>query len=248
MKFKFEVKQSHPLDQLIEELPKRFDLIAKHLGRVIAEKAAAQVKALIPNKAGWYQTYRNAVGAFESGDKMVVAAQATITMPVEPSETSLLNFDSSTEIAKVLNPYNPWPIDLIPPIQGGYDLDVVVSAASAATVSAERVRLRSLLPLITQALTDAGASVLGDSQPVMIKGKLYTDIVFLAKLLETGADGFPKKPHWRPGGLLVEKLGVQWGKSQEDIVEQILQGIPASTPLPGISASLMNEIEDKLSS
>lgn len=253
MKFTTTVSSSTPIDQLIKELPERLDAIASHLGRKIAQRALDEVKGRIPASAAWAQTYRAAVQAFESSDgkRFAVAGYAAIQSPAAPSETTLLEFDNSTPIAKVMNPYNPWVIDAMPALKGDYDGNIVIRAASASEVESERRRLLGVIDVVRAALISpaplgAGATLAPGpaGSRIYIKGSVYTDVVWLAKRLETGAGGFPKKPHWAPASVIVAKRGESWGKSEADRIEELLRG-GASSKLPEATANQLSAFAQK---
>jgi hypothetical protein len=242
------------IKKIIDELPKRIEAVGAHLGRTIALRALAEVQKRLPGGSGWPTVYRNAISAFESADakEFVVAGYANVAEPAEPSEISLLDFAAvdpaldpvASAIAAVMIPYNPWVIDAIPPIEGGYIGDAVVRQTSATAVEAERSRLHGLLPVVGAALKASGAKLLTSGSKVYITGKFYTDTVWLAKRLEIGAGGFPKKPHWKPAGNITSKSGESWGNGQGTKVEAIIRG-GDSTKLPEATAAQLSAFAEK---
>jgi len=223
VKFRVQLEQSEPISQLVRELPARFDRIGLHLAKTLAQHALNDVKRRIPNKGGWYLIYRQALAVFGSGRQLVAAGYANLSIPVVPSATGLISFDNSTPVARVLSPYNPWPIDLIPPVRGGYDLDVVVTATSESAVEAERSRLGRLVPIIRQALTAAGATLESETASVWIRGNLYTDIPFLASVLEK------TRPHWSPAAQNTLRSGLSRGAREADNVTKLMLGQSVSS-------------------
>lgn len=219
-------------------LPGRLNQVGLHLVRTIASKAFENLKQRLPNKPGWYQVYRQALGVFESGDQIAVAGYSAVQAPVVPGATSLVSFDNSTPIARVLSPYNPWTVDTIPVPADGYDLDVVIAAATESAVEAARQRLRPLLTIVTQALANEGVVIAPDGSMLKIKGKLYTDVVLLASLLEQ------TRPHWRPTAQTVNRAAPTWAKQQTNNVEALIKGEDVSSPHTIVSNTVIRSLAD----
>lgn len=239
--------------KLINELPGRIQAVGAHLGRTIAKNALELVKKKLTSGGEWIGTYRNAIQAFESSDstQFVVAGFNATPAPPASSETSLVVIGkaasaSPTEaaIAQVMIPFNPWTIDTLPPIEESYT--GMIQEMSAAAVEVERKRLRGLIGGVQASLKSAGAKPLtgvAGTKP-KINGTFYTDIVWLAKRLEIGAGGFPKRPHWKPAGDATAKSGLAWGRDQTARVGEIIQG-GASTRLPEATAAQLSDFAAK---
>ena len=239
--------------KLINELPGRIQAVGVHLGRTIAKNALELVKKKLTSGGEWIGTYRNAIQAFESSDstQFVVAGFNATPAPPANSETTLVVIAQpesadpiSAAIAQVMIPYNPWTIDTLPPIGESYY--GLIQTHGAAAVETERARLRGLVALVSGALETAGATLLTGAAGTKskINGTFYTDIVWLAKRLEIGAGGFPKRPHWKPAGNATAKSGLAWGRDQSVRVGEIIQG-GASTRLPEATTAQLSDFAAK---
>jgi hypothetical protein len=238
------------IGKLAEELPRRIQNLTAHIGRVVAQEVVEQVKRGIPRKGGWYATYREAISAFESdGREWLVAGVIDLPVAEFPAESTLLTFpggDASTkegQIANVLVLYNPWTTDALP-ISGSELASITPAARTVASsdVSQERKRLTRLKPAIIQALTAIGAVLLREGELITIDGKLYTDVVGLASLMETGADGYPKQPAWQPAFKTLEKRVKSWAAGQKDAAENIMRGGQPAAVLPPIDPDVRQAV------
>ena len=204
---------SMPIKQLMDEVPERIVNVRRVVGRAIADKITEEVQRRIPRGTGWYGIYRNAIAFKESpeGDDWAIAGFSQTELSAIPAETSLVYFNGAGQWDRLLMPYNPWPIDMIPVINKVYSDKVDPLPTSEATVAGNRDRLQNLMPTIHQALIDAGASILGDDADLSIGGKPVVDLSYLAQRLELGYGGFPRHPHWGPTTSKANTEAVKWG-------------------------------------
>lgn len=232
-------KTGNALKELADVLPQRFAAAAEHIGRTLAEQTRQLVADGLPATGGWYAIYRAAIRAFEDdGVSWLIAGSGPVPDAAVPANSTLLTFSGGDPIADVLVPYNPWTADALPPIAGGYSTTITASAASPDAVSQERRRLVTLLPVVLQALTAAGARVLPDGSSVIINGDLYTDVVYLATRLETGADGFPKIPVWERAAKALPRKAPAWVRGQMTAVASVLKGTPGASELPPVPSAV----------
>lgn len=246
------------LSRFKAQMPGRLDNAVAQIGRNIAAQTAAQVKRLIPMTEWWHKLYRDSIEVYESSDrkKWAVMAVSAVETPLFPAETTLVNVTKSTGTSPdapvnnywlALMPYNPWPIDLIPALTTAYVADLEVIPKTSQEVAARRATLRPLIPTIRKALTDAGAS-LSLGGPVInpkFAGRAYVDYVFLAKRLELGLGGMPRKPHWVPAASDLQAHGLAWGNTPAGSVAKILEtgSNPTGSPMP-MSEARAKEFED----
>ena len=245
MKLTVENNTAKALQFLRTTLPARVACVGTQIARAIATKAAEQVASRIPSSPAPYAIYRNAIRAYESedGTQFAVAADpASIVTTSIDGALDLITFDSSSDITKVLVPYNPWTSDTIPPIQGGYTSPgVVVRRAGGPAVAQNRARLRPLLAVVNKALNAAGAAVGGHGAFVFVNGQCFTDMVFLARQLELGLGGFPARPHWGPARSATRGNAPMWGNSTAATVDRILSGETPPATLPRMSSGQADE-------
>jgi hypothetical protein len=183
--------------------------VKRVVGAAAAKRMMEEVKKRIPASGGWYAIYRGALEAKESGDEWIVDGLQKVPFETVPANETLLSFVGTGKFAAILAPYNPWPIDLIPPIDKGYSDAPTTRAASHEQVETRRDYLVPVLDNIKTALKDAGASLEGDSGLLRINGDIYADIGYLAMRLEHGYHGFPHIPHW---GIVMSRLRTDGGK------------------------------------
>lgn len=188
------------LKALAKALPKRVQNVQRAIGHSIAEHISKTVQSKIPTRGGWYSIYRNAITYRGTADatEWSVAGLAEIELSDPPATTTLVAFAGLDALGAALKPFNPWVIDLIPPVVGGYRDAVLARIANESSVDAERDRLAPLLPNVVDLLTSAGGRIGNDADPVIISGRTYADIAFMARRLEVGISGFPRVPHWGP--------------------------------------------------
>jgi hypothetical protein len=180
-----------------KESPARIGRARAEVGRALSKRIAEEVKKLIPNRPGWFEIYRNAIEYVENSDatEWAVAGLSRTKLTKVPAESTQVKFGGTTPIAKVMRRHNPWTVDTIPGIAGGYSMEAEVRPASKTEIESHRARLRAVLPDVKRELTDAGAVVLEGEFPT-IAGEVFVDLVFLAKRLELGLGGFRRIPHW----------------------------------------------------
>ncbi|MDX1486860.1 MAG: hypothetical protein R3268_01570 [Acidiferrobacterales bacterium] len=221
MTFHAQFKSDFPLDKISKDLDRRFHNAKRAIGRKLAQEVTKEVLKRVPPGAGWLDIYRKAITYRESEDGMqwAVFGMSEIKLQDPPAETSLLAFQGNDEFTAILSPYNPWPVDLIPPIAGGYKGNAVVRNVAASEVEAARDRLNPLRGVIEKALSDAGATVMPPEFLVEILGKVYADIAYMAKRMELGYDGFPRIPHWGPAASKLNTMAERWAGQSESTEE-----------------------------
>ncbi len=201
MKFGAEVKLSMPLSKLQDEVPGRIENVRRIVGREIAEKITHEVTRRIPSSGGWYKIYRDALAYKETseGDQWAIAGFTKIELSDPPADTTLVDFAGIEPDGRALAGYNPWPIDMIPVVVGGYKDGANIYPAGEGAVTSNRERVRAILDVARQALIDdAQASLADDSGQLEIQGDKVVDLAFLASRMEVGYGGFPRHPHWGP--------------------------------------------------
>lgn len=201
--------------------PERMTNIRRVVGRTVAARISEEVLKRIPKESGWYEIYRKAILWQESrkGDKWAVAGETDIELTQIPAEESLVEIRGGDLIAQVLAQYNPWSVDTIPAVDGGFSADLLVRTASSGEIEVRREALREQREEVIRKIQLAGGSVTLNELPV-INGRVQADIAFLAKRLEYGLGGFPRTPHWNPVARLAVREAESWvGSDKEAKVE-----------------------------
>lgn len=221
MKLQVYTTSSESLKSIKESIAQRLCNLQCVIGRELSEKTGNEVKNRIPTLGGWFSIYKNAIQfrEHELGDSWVVAGLSEIKLSDPPANETLISFSGSDVFSKLLNAYNPWPVDFIPPIASGYADNVVARKVNVTEVNSSRSRLTPLLPGIRAALETAGATLGTEAELPTIKGKVYADLVYLARRLELGYTGFMHVPHWSPSVSKLESNANSWVETPE-IVER----------------------------
>lgn len=250
MTFRIQLNSSSPLNKIQKELEGGFEEVSRVIARKLVHKTAEEVKKRIPTGGGWLDIYKRAIAYRESqdGNDFAVAGLSEINLREPPADTSLLAFQGNDDFSAILEPYNPWPIDMIPPIAGGYQGNAVVRNVAPAEVGAARERIRPLIGTIQSALTDAGASVLPDEFLVEINGKVYADIIYMAERMERGYLGYPRIAHWGPAASKLKSSAARWA-SQSDVKSDALSAMrgkvaDSATTMSNAEAAKLKQIRD----
>lgn len=249
MSFRFDVTFSEDPRKLSAALGRRLKNVQTVIGRTLAERTSEAVKSKIPTGSNWLTIYKNSITYRESedGDSWAVAGLATFDITTVPAKTTLIGFQGSDEYGSILKPYNPWPIDAVPAIAGGYKDTVVARQVSEQAVTAARSRIDNLISVIKAALVDRGAQIL-DGQPAVIAGKTYADLAYLAERLELGLDGAVKKPHWGPAAAKLTASAEAWIKDKQalDLIGLALSGgqLPSALTMSAAEAEQLAKIRE----
>jgi len=242
-KFKVTVKGDRAAQQALNA---RLVSAASLAADTVAERVKDLVREKIP-EGGWYDIYREAITYFVTpwGLKWAVSGLWPSKFSTFPADTTLLTFTGTGDVADAIVQYNPWPIDQVPAVTGGYRLNVVARPAAPADVDERRRSIASVIENVKAALTRAGATVKPGEFPE-INGIVYADIAFMAKALEHGLAGLKRVPHWaavfRMATTSKESMG-SWIEKNRHRIQQILDGeatFEAKAPPmpPGLEQSL----------
>lgn len=168
-------------------------------GSVAAANAAVHITDIVRSQipsGGWYDIYKKAITYFASADgmKYAVSGHWETQFSTFPADTTLVTFTGTSDIASVLVQFNPWVIDQLPAISGGYRVAATAKPQSVSDVEARRKVLVGVATPIRDKLKAAGATIV-DGFPV-VNGRVYADIAFMARALEHGLAGLKRIPHW----------------------------------------------------
>lgn len=203
------------------------------VGRTVAHEILDDVRRRVANGTGWLKIYRDALQFWEStdGTNWMVLGYLEVPLNEFPAETSLATIGAGDEASLAMAAFNPWPIDMIPPVSGGYNASLTVRQASAREVENERNRIHSLYRTITGLIED---KLLTGDALLKINGKVEADISFLGKRLELGLGGLPRVPHWLPARLAVERKMRQISTARDTVkaVDDALRGGSPEAPRP----------------
>jgi hypothetical protein len=193
------------------------------VAREVAVQVAAEVKSKIPT-GGWFSIYRDAIEFFEHDEKAwAVAGLYPSALTKFPAEETQLEFSGESKFAVIMAAQNPWTIDMIPALSGGYPAKATAKHASPSEIAAHRARLTTVISSVRDALLAAGGAIESSGLP-RINGQVYADIGFLALRLEHGLGGLPRKPVWlKTWNELRAKID-DWAAVPAPLVKQILSG------------------------
>ena len=238
-----------PFANLEEDMRRRIGAAGQIAGRVVARNLADEVKRRIPaGTGGWFQIYRSAIEFKETidGSEWAVAGLSPVKLSDPPADQTLVFFSGLDEVGRLMRSYNPWVIDLIPPIAGGYTDSMIVQAATPARTSTDRARLANLLGVVKTTLTTLGVRMLGPGEFPAVQGRVLADIAFLARRLELGAKGFPKVAHWGPAISQAESRSKAWiAASADEIEAAIMSGsVPPGPTMSKAEAAALRRNRD----
>ena len=213
-------RASIDLKKYQDSIKKRVRQVKSVIGDKVASSLVEEVRKRIPNQGGWFDIYKDALTFEEDTNTWTVKAETDIELTQVPAQQSLINFSGPSAAAGVLSSFNPFPVDTIPPINGGFNADITVLAASYEEVMSHRERHSDLQAEISAALSRQGLSVNWTERPV-INGKVVADLKFLSQRLEHGLGGFPRIPHWSAAVAEAARSAHKWvsqdSKATKDI-------------------------------
>lgn len=198
------ISSSVDISKYKSSIHNRMKSVKSIIGDKISSHLVDEVKSRIPNEGGWFDIYRGSIKFHHQGDLWSVIGEADVELTQVPANKSLAFFSGSSRSAAALAAFNPYPIDTIPPVNGGITGDVRIVSASIGEVMAHRERHADSQKDIASALSRQGLSVDWSERPI-INGKVVADLRFLSKRLEHGLGGFPRVPHWTPATRSAER-------------------------------------------
>lgn len=235
MRFKVKVDGGRAARRVLRQ--RLFDA-ERIVARGVSQEVAAHVRQKIPS-GGWYNIYRNAITYFSVDDGRLWAVSGL--WPTEfstfPAETTLVIFEVEEglpddspirKIGNVMKGREPWPIDQIPAISGGYRLTATGRPASEKDVETRREALLKERAQIIDDLVEAGAQVLPNMFPV-ISGTVYADVAYMAQALEHGLAGLKRVPHWASAFLAAKNKMGAWIAGKSGQIQAALDGQLAFT-------------------
>jgi hypothetical protein len=176
----------------------------------LVERMAERVRDMIPDKGGWYDIYRKGVVTIKHGPDDYELAVDTTEMSfgdIEADSTLIWIGGGGDEIAAILSTENPWTLDTIPAIPGGFQADLTVRPASESEIDFYRSRHLANRPTLESAIGALGKQIYPlDAQLPVVNGRTMADVQFLATRLEFGLGGFPRTPIWSKMQAEQEKI------------------------------------------
>lgn len=185
------------LSKITPSLKRAIDETHKRIAILVSEMVLEEVRRRIPDEGGWYAIYKNALKVVAEKDKIKVVGDARIAITTLPANNTAIFIEGTSDQAVVLQAYNPWPVDMIPAIEGGLMANARAVPSSESETMALRVRLFPLISGIKDSLLELGAKTINNGVP-QINGKSYVDMDFLSLRLEHGLGPFSRHPHWIP--------------------------------------------------
>lgn len=165
--------------------------------KVLAEKLAARVRELIPKKGGWYDIYRNGVKLIEIGPGSFELTTNLTQLGFDKIEadSTLLWFSGGDDVGRLLGADNPWTVDTIPAVAGGFSADIIIRPGSESEVDFHRRKQRANMGAVAALMQRLGRQVMPSGLPT-VNGRVMADVPFLARRLEFGLGGFPRTQIW----------------------------------------------------
>lgn len=225
-----------------QQAQRRVKAANAELGRQFAMNIAEAVKAELP-RGGWFTIYAQAVSYFESsgGEEWAAAGLWPREFSTFPADSTLIEFGGSTEVARIMASRNPWPMDAIPGLTGGYRATARAKQAAGGELEAARDRIGNIIDDVKAELSRAGAPTQDDAFPI-IAGTVYADIGHLALRLEHGLGGLPRHPVWAKAFLRAQTAAIRWAEEARPNVESVLRGASSSTAMPSMPDDLRREL------
>lgn len=185
------------LDSLKTSIPAAAKAASEATSRALAEKLAARIRELIPDEGGWYDIYRSGVQLIEitPGRYEITTNLTQLGFDQIEAATTLLWFSGGDDVGRMLGADNPWTVDTIPSIRGGFSADIVVRPGSEGEVDFHRRRQRANQAAVSLMLERLSRPVDPNGLPV-VNGRVMADVPFLARRLEHGLGGFPRTQIW----------------------------------------------------
>lgn len=216
------------IPNLKKDLKKRIENAGRHVGRHLADHVTHEVTKRL-HGSGWIAIYRNAIFYRETPDGTewaVAGLSQEESLTRFPGKTSLASF-SPTGDGRWPAEYNPWPLDMIPGATYRGSTIIVRSASESQVESYRAARARNL-PTLLAALAEQGVVVTENALPVADNG-VFADIVYLARRLELGYEGFARMPHWGPAASIAEASAARW-MNETSLVRLIDGAVKGVTP------------------
>lgn len=213
-------KASIDLGKYRNSIKKRVEKMKTAAGDKIAARLVEEVDERIPNDGGWFKIYKDALRFNHEDDTWTVLGESDIELTQVPAATSLVNFSGRTASAAALSTFNPYPVDTIPPINGGITGNVTVVPASETEVMSHRERHASIQEQVKLAITRQGLSVTWAKRPI-INGQVKADLKFLSKRLEHGLGGFPRVRHWSLAAGEAKRSAARWVRDDAQVMKDI---------------------------
>ena len=171
------------------------------------ERLRDRVKAMIPDKGGWYDIYKKSIvlNEVKSGQWELTTIIREIAPASIPAETTAIWIGAkasadpvATNVGRILASHNPWTVDTIPALDRPVAADLIIKPASPGEVEHFRkARLAERRDIEHEIARAGGKTLAFDAiQEPKITGRVLADVPFLALRLEYGYGGFPKTPIW----------------------------------------------------
>jgi len=208
------------------DIKKRLVKVRKAIGDKISASLVEEVRSKIPDQGGWFDIYRDAIRFDEDDGRWVVLGETSIELTQVPAETSLIVFSGNSPTIAALIPFNPFPVDTIPPVNGGITGTATVLASSKAEVMVHRERHADMMSDVEDSLRSQGHSINWSERPI-INGEVLADLRFLSKRLEHGLGGFPRVPHWNPAKASARRKAGSWVQNDPKVINKIRDALSA---------------------
>lgn len=214
--------------KFVEVMTPRIQEVGRVIGRHLATKTAQVVRIKIPSGGGWTSIYKAAIRYRETDDgtRWAIHGWAQMELSTPPAESTLITIegDPSNPVAGFMMAQNPWVVDAIPAVAGGYAATARADPAAPSVVAARRGQLLAIRSQTQTGLVNLGARVLPWEFTPQFRNGVFADLAFLACSLEHGANGLPRHPHWSTAAGKLSAQGARWASQTVDGVNKALMG------------------------
>jgi len=235
-------KKGRAATRFKQEVEDRVEAANAEIGRQFARNTARVARAQLPT-GGWFSIYREAIDFFESpdGKQWAAAGLWPQSFSTFPGDSTIVEFAGTSPVARVMAARNPWPMDSIPAVTGGYRATAKTKHGSPSELDHHRDRISGVLATVKLELAEAGVVLAPGTFPV-IAGAVYADIAWFALRLEHGLGGLPRIPVWARTFAQLKREATQWAAAARPTVEPILNGASTRSPIPAMPDALLRAL------
>lgn len=226
LKIEFDKEDLRDLEEYTEEFEDRLRAFSRLLLKELSDKFIEGLRSRIPDE-GWYATYRNILDVAEiqntpddaEGFAVIAKTEDIDNVDIKNNESVLMfpsvsgNSDQA-QLSNVMSAHSPWAVDMVPPIESGYEIPVTVRQVSEGEVTEVRQNNASVRQSVINRIESSGFSVNANAE-LEIKGDVFLDLPFMVLREEFGSGRFGVAigAHWRP---MILKL-------RDNILDKILK-------------------------
>lgn len=213
MPIELEVEKSDEIEKILEgEFEERFQAFQRKVAEYASNKFIEMITENISKDTEWKKQYIDSFEMKEFDDLepfqegfAITASMSDDLQNIDAGRTLFLfrKVEGMTGVARLsslMNQYNPWTMETIPPIEGGsgYAMPTVIRRVTKSEVEEISGKKKSdnTPTSVADQIEEMGYSVDWNISP-KIEGELYWDIPWMALRAEFGAGFLAPDMHWR---------------------------------------------------